>query len=92
MTNSREVGCFCFGCAIGVAAALAMAPASRQRATKYLRRKAIRGVDYARKHVETAREVADEAAAKAGKIIDRVVDGLDAAKDVIASVERLRQH
>ena len=92
MTKSREVGCFCFGCAIGVAAAFAIAPASRQGAAKYLRRKAIGGVDYARKQVEAAREVADEAAARASRVIDRVIDGLDAAKDVIASVERLRQH
>jgi len=92
MTRSHEVSCFFFGCAVGAAAALLLAPESCDRATKYLRRKAFDGVDYAKKQVGVARDVVDDAAAKAGKLVDRVGDSLDAAKRVIDSVERLRQH
>ena len=91
MTRTNEVGCFFFGCAVGAAAALLLAPESRDRATKYLRQKAVGGVDYAKKRVEGARDIVDDAAAKAGKLVDRVGEGLDAAKKVINSVEGLRQ-
>ncbi len=86
MTRSHEVGCFFFGCAAGVAAALVLAPDSRARTMKYLRKKAIRGVEYTKSGVESAREAVDDAAAKAGKFVDRIGNGLEAAKKVIDSV------
>jgi gas vesicle protein len=92
MTRSHEVGCFFFGCTVGVAAALALAPESRRSALKYLRKKATRGVDYARTRLQEATRVVDDAAARTEKIVDRVGEGLDSAKKMIASVERLRQH
>jgi hypothetical protein len=90
MTNPREVGCFFFGCAMGVAGALVMARNPRERATKYLRQKAVVGVGYAKKRMKTTRLAIDDAAARAGGLIDRVGEGLDAAKKVINSVEKLR--
>jgi len=88
MTRSHEVGCFFFGCAVGVAAALMLAPDSRVRTMKYLRKKATHGVDYAKTRVENAREVVDDAATRAGKLVDRVGEGLDAAKKVLDSVTK----
>jgi hypothetical protein len=89
MTRSHEVGCFFFGCAVGVTAVLVLAPEPRDRTMKYLRKKATQGVDYTKTGVENAREVVDNAAAKAGQFVDRVGDGLDAAKKVIDSVAKL---
>ena len=57
-----------------------LAPEARDRATKYLREKTSGGVDFAKKRVEDARDVMDDATAKAGKLVDRVSRGLDAAK------------
>ena len=88
MTRSHEVGCFFFGCAVGAAAALVLSPDSRNRAMKYLRKTAAEGVDYTKTGVKNAREVVDDAAARAGKLVDRVSDGLDGAKKVIDSVTR----
>jgi hypothetical protein len=55
---------------------------------KYLRKTAAEGVDYTKTGVKNAREVVDDAAARAGKLVDRVSDGLDGAKKVIDSVTR----
>jgi hypothetical protein len=91
MTNSRQVSCFVLGCTVGVVAALILTPDSRQRAAKYLRRTAIRGVDYAKTRAENVREVVDDTASRASKVVDSVVHSLNAVEKMIASMERLRQ-
>ena len=92
MTRSHDVGSFFFGCAVGAAVALILAPDARARTMKYLREKATGGVDYAKSHVEAAREVVEGAAVRTEQVIERVCEGLDSVKKVVASVEQLRRH
>jgi hypothetical protein len=65
-------------------------PGSQRRAMKFLRQKANRGLGYAKDRVQNAHDAVDGAAARAGKVIDQVSEGLDSARRVISKVERLR--
>ena len=79
MNNGRELGCFCLGCAVGVAVAVLFAPKSGEETVAYLRKKANEGADYAKRTIDEAQGSINEAVVRAKKAVNDQAEGLSAA-------------
>ena len=87
--NSNEFTYFGIGAALGVAAAVMLAPKSGPETRKFLRSKAEEGTDYLASRAADARDTASEAVNRGKKVIKQNAENLSAAVD--AGVQTYRE-
>ncbi len=79
--NSESLGYFCVGAAVGVAAAVLLAPKSGAETREYVTSTANSGVDYVKARAEEVRTAATDALDKGIKAVKKQADGVAAAVD-----------
>ena len=87
--NTNEFTYFGIGAALGVAAAVMLAPKSGPETRKFLRSKADEGTDYLASRASDARDTAAEAINRGKKVIKQNAENLTAAVD--AGVQTYRE-
>jgi len=87
--NTNEFTYFGIGAALGVAAAVLLAPKSGSETRKFLRSKAEEGTDYAASRASEVRDAAAQAIGRGKKALQHQAENLTAAVD--AGVETYRE-
>jgi gas vesicle protein len=87
--NTNEITYFGIGAALGVAAAVLLAPKSGPETRKFLRSKAEDGTDYAAARASEVRDAASQAIGRGKKAVQYQAENLSAAVD--AGVQTFRE-
>ena len=79
--NNESLGYFCVGAAVGVAAAVLLAPKSGSETRAYVTSKADSGADYIKARVDDVRTATADVLNKSKQAVKKQTDGMAAAVD-----------